>query len=170
MTASAGEPAGGVDPGHEGALRPMRLSDIDAVLAVEAGAYSHPWTRGNFIDSLVAGYWAELRVLDEGVACYYVAMPGAGELHLLNLTVAPGLQGRGHGRSLIGHLCERCRTAGLDAIWLEVRVGNQRARRLYREHGFAEVGVRRGYYPAGSGGREDAIVMTLRTEACRAVD
>jgi ribosomal-protein-alanine N-acetyltransferase len=46
-------------------------------------------------------------------------------------------------------------------LWLEVRAGNQRARALYRQRGYAEVGLRRGYYPAAQGLREDAVVMSL---------
>ena len=34
-------------------------------------------------------------------------------------------------------------------------------RRIYRRYGFAEVGVRKGYYPAPQGRREDAMVMSL---------
>jgi ribosomal-protein-alanine N-acetyltransferase len=46
-------------------------------------------------------------------------------------------------------------------LWLEVRASNERARRLYARRGFAEVGLRRGYYPAAQGRREDAVVMSL---------
>ncbi len=47
-------------------LRPMVMRDIEAVAAIEATAYSHPWSRGNFIDSLAAGYIAEVLVVLEG--------------------------------------------------------------------------------------------------------
>ena len=33
-------------------LAPMTLDDLPAVMAIEQSAYSHPWTRGNFCDSL----------------------------------------------------------------------------------------------------------------------
>ena len=45
--------------------------------------------------------------------------------------------------------------------WLEVRASNARARSLYARRGFNEVGLRRGYYPAAQGQREDAVVMSL---------
>jgi ribosomal-protein-alanine N-acetyltransferase len=45
-------------------------------------------------------------------------------------------------------------------MWLEVRAGNLRARAIYRHRGFAEVGLRRDYYPADAQ-REDAVVMCL---------
>ena len=146
-------------------LRPMRAGDLPRVLAVEVRAYSFPWTRGNFIDSLAAGYMAELLVDDDDALLgYFVAMEGVQELHLLNFTVAPEQQGQGHARTLLDALEQRCRERGLPSLWLEVRTGNERARRVYRRRGFAEVGVRRDYYPAGQSAREDAIVMRLQVE------
>jgi [ribosomal protein S18]-alanine N-acetyltransferase len=143
-------------------LRHMRTTDLDRVLAVESQAYSFPWTRGNFIDSLAAGYLAECLVdAHDELLGYFVAMSGVDELHLLNLTVAPARQGEGHARTLLDALERRCGEHHLPALWLEVRAGNDRARHVYCQRGFSEVGVRRNYYPASHGRREDAIVMSL---------
>jgi len=140
----------------------MTVADLDAVLALEVLAYSHPWTRGNFIDSLAAGYSAELRLAGDGrLLGYFVALPGVEETHLLNLTVAPAWQRSGQGRALLQHLVERARQRGDLTLWLEVRPSNLPALALYRDFGFAEVGCRRHYYPAMGGQREDALVLRL---------
>ncbi len=145
-----------------GRLRPMANADLETVMAAEVRAYSFPWTRGNFADSLAAGHLAEVRVDETGhLLAYYVAMPGVDELHLLNLTVAPAHQGRGHARALLQRLCELAQARKAQQVWLEVRASNARARALYIRFGFAEVGQRRAYYPAGASKREDAIVMRL---------
>lgn len=142
--------------------RPMTVADTDAVLAIEEASYAFPWTRGNFIDSLAAGYRCELRFDDDGtLAGYAVAMTAVDEIHLLNITVAPPLQGRGHARALLASLLQHVRLQGLHSVWLEVRPSNARARTLYAQLGFREVGLRRAYYPAPQGSREDAIVMSL---------
>ena len=142
-------------------LRRMAIADLGTVLAIEARAYGFPWSRGNFVDSLAAGYLAEVLVgRDEGLIGYFVAMPGAGELHLLNLTVVPEWQGRGHGRALLDGVEAHGHARRLPMLWLEVRASNHRARALYRQRGFAEVGLRPAYYPASHGKREDAIVMS----------
>jgi ribosomal-protein-alanine N-acetyltransferase len=139
----------------------MTVRDLDAVMAIEAGAYSHPWTRGNFVDSLAADYLAEVVAGDEaGVVAYFVAMRGVDELHLLNITVAGPWQGLGHGSALLRAVQGHAASLGLGSLWLEVRQSNLRARALYRRRGFAEVGLRRGYYPAATQ-REDAVVMSL---------
>jgi ribosomal-protein-alanine N-acetyltransferase len=139
--------------------RRMTVRDLDAVMSVEIQAYSFAWSRGNFIDSLAAGYLAEVLLSTEGLVGYFVAMPGVDEMHLLNLTVAPDWQGQGHGRALLHAVQDHARERDLPTLLLEVRESNQRALDLYRGQGFAEVGRRRGYYPA-AGRREDAVVMS----------
>ena len=145
---------------------PMRLADIDAVQAIEASVYAFPWTRGNFIDSLAAGYEAHLLRGDDGGPCAYaIAMYGVQEVHLLNLTVAPQWQHGGLARSLLGRLVERSHESGARWLWLEVRQSNQRARQVYARYGFEHVAQRPAYYPAAGGQREDACVMRLALRA-----
>lgn len=150
-------------------LRPMSVADVGAVVAIEAAAYSHPWSRGNFVDSIAAGYVTE--VLDagaDGLVGYFVAMPGVDELHLLNVTVAPAWQGRGLGSGLLDAVDAHARQRGAATLWLEVRQSNAKARALYRRRGYAEIGLRRGYYPAAGSRREDAVVMRLALGAAGA--
>ena len=142
--------------------QPMTVADLDAVMAIECRAYEFPWTRGNFIDSLAAGYRAEvLRSTDGSLCAFCVAMSGVDEMHLLNLTVAPDWQHRGLACGLLDALVADSRAAGAASLWLEVRESNQRARDVYRRYGFAQAGWRRAYYPAAAGRREDACVMRL---------
>jgi [ribosomal protein S18]-alanine N-acetyltransferase len=141
--------------------RPMLLADVPQVLAVEVLAYGHPWSPGNFSDSIKANFLAEVVHNPQGeLLAYFVAMAGVDELHLLNITVAPAHQGQGLGQRLLGVVQAHARALGLATLWLEVRTSNQRARALYQRWGFAEVGLRKGYYPAGTR-REDAVVMKL---------
>ena len=141
-------------------LRPMRAADLDRIMEIEPVIYAHPWTRGNFDDSMRVGYgcW----VIDCGgvVAGYGVLMIGVREAHLLNLSIAPEWQGRGLGRSLLEHFVRIGRDSDAQQMFLEVRPSNMSARRLYADFGFCDICVRRGYYP-GAGGREDAILMGL---------
>lgn len=140
----------------------MQVQDLDEVLAIELRAYPFPWSRGNFIDSLAAGYgafvWRDGQRMVQG---YFLAMKGVDELHLLNIAVRPEYQGRGLARHMLDGLCLWARAQGVAQIWLEVRKSNERARAVYARYGFAEVGLRRGYYPNHGGQREDAILMYL---------
>lgn len=141
-------------------FRPMGTSDIEAVVAIESEIYPHPWSSGNFRDSLQAGYscW----VMESGgfLVGYGVLMIGVDEAHLLNLSIAAGWQRRGLGRTLLAHFIDIARSCEAARMFLEVRPSNRSARALYAETGFRELYVRRNYYPADSG-REDAILMGL---------
>lgn len=143
-------------------LVPMREADLPEVMAIETQAYEFPWSLGNFQDSLHSGYHGRLLRRDEDGALlgYFVAMAGVDEMHLLNISVAPPHQRQGHALRLLRELCELSRTGGAQQLWLEVRVSNERARHLYERFGFQRVGLRRAYYPAAAGRREDALVMS----------
>ena len=141
-------------------LTPMREADLDAVMAIESRIYSHPWTRGNFVDSLNAGYECRCLRLAGELLGYFVVMVAAQEAHLLNLSIAAAHQRRGHGSALLRDGADLARRLGARTLFLEVRPSNRPAQALYTRFGFRKIGTRRGYYPARSG-REDAIVLTL---------
>jgi ribosomal-protein-alanine N-acetyltransferase len=146
----------------EAQFEPMTEARLDEVVAVEARAYEHPWTRGNFADSLRSGYQAQVLVAGGRLLGYFVAMQGVDEVHLLNITVAPQYQSQGWGRAMLDALALWSRGQGAQWLWLEVRVSNERAQRIYERQGYRRVGERKGYYPATDGRREDAIVMSLK--------
>lgn len=146
----------------EARLEPMTVGRLDAVMAIERRAYPHPWSRGNFTDSMQAGYPMQLLLAGDTLLGYYVAMQGVDEVHLLNLTVAPEHQRQGWSRVLLDALALWSRARGAQWLWLEVRVSNARALSVYAAHGYRRVGMRKAYYPAHQGQREDAVVMSLR--------
>lgn len=146
----------------EAGFEALTEARVDAVVAIEQKAYAHPWTHGNFLDSVRSGYQAQLLVADTQVLGYFVAMMGVDEVHLLNLTVAPECQGQGWGRVMLDALALWSRSQGAQWLWLEVRVSNGRAQQIYESHGYRRVGERKGYYPGEPGKREDAVVMSLR--------
>ena len=149
----------------EARFEPMTAAWFDAVARVESSAYAHPWSRGNFSDSLNAGYHAQVLAGgpegDSELLGYFVAMKGVDEVHLLNITVAPHHQRQGWARVMLDALVLWSRGQGALWLWLEVRVSNAQARAVYEHFGFRHVGTRRQYYPGANGQREDAVVMSL---------
>ncbi len=138
----------------------MTEADLREVFEIERAIYAFPWTPGNFRDSLRAGYSCWVYRDAEDLIGYAVLILAAGEAHLLNLSVAARVQSRGHGRSLLDNVVGVARERGTKVLFLEVRPSNEAGQRLYSGHGFTQVGVRRGYYPAQRG-REDALVLSL---------
>ncbi len=165
------KPAQGV-PSVPAASRPalracaMRIDDLDAVMAIETAVYPFPWSRGNFADSLTSGYDAWVfRTVDgagDTLPGYAVLMWIPDEVHLLNLSVAAAMQGRGIGREMLHWLMRDARRRGARGMMLEVRPSNLAALALYRSEGFTQIGARKGYYPAPHGAREDAWVMSRK--------
>ncbi|RJG04246.1 ribosomal-protein-alanine N-acetyltransferase [Noviherbaspirillum sedimenti] len=140
----------------------MQDADIEQVLAIENSVYPHPWSRGNFLDSLASGYEAwVVREPTFKLAGYFLAMPVVDEMHLLNISVRADLQGQGLGRRLLDRVGALARGQGMTSILLEVRPSNQRALAVYERYGYVRIGLRKAYYPATGGAREDAIVMRL---------
>ena len=143
-------------------LQALSEVDLDAVLAIEQQAYRHPWTRGNFADSMHAGYHLRALTGADTLLGYYVAMQGVEEVHLLNITVAPAFQGQGYGVLMLDALAIWARSRQAQWLWLEVRVSNTRAMQVYQRYGYARVGERKNYYPAEQGQREHAVVMSFK--------
>lgn len=139
-------------------LRPMAETDLDQIMEIELRAYPYPWTRKIFSDCIKHNYHCLLHEHDNTIIAYAVISAAAEEMHILNLTVEPKQQNQGLGKRLITTLEMVGR--GLDAreCFLEVRPSNDSAIRLYQNHGFNEVGLRKDYYPAKKG-REHAVVM-----------
>jgi ribosomal-protein-alanine N-acetyltransferase len=140
--------------------RPLRVEDVADVTALERESHLAPWTSGNFVDALAAGYSMTVGVASGAIVAYGVLLLAPGEAQLLNLTVAPRARRQGLGRALLRRFLADARLRGADQCFLEVRVSNSAAIALYAAEGFVPVARRVAYYPPGSTGvREDALVM-----------
>ena len=96
-------------------------------------------------DSNVVGFVALLVIVDQA--------------EVQNISIHIDYQLLGYGEYLLTHAIKNL-TDGVSKVYLEVRVSNFSAIRLYNKTGFTEVGQRRGYYPTEFG-REDALLMCL---------
>ena len=141
-------------------FRPMTEDDLDAIMAIEPHIYSHPWSRGNFSDSLASGYSAWVLLDGANIIGYALMMMVLDEAHLLNLSIAKAYQKQGLGRLLLEHMISVAKRHNAANMFLEVRPSNISAIALYENIGFNEMAIRRGYYPAHNG-REDAVLMGL---------
>jgi ribosomal-protein-alanine N-acetyltransferase len=140
----------------------LKLADLDAILAIEDRVHSHPWTRGNFVDSFCSGHVAfGLRNQENQLMAYFLLMPILDEFHLLTFAVDIPFQRQGFAKVLLQHMREYALSQKAISLLLEVRVSNERAQSVYAAFGFAEIGRRKAYYPVQGGDREDAVVMSL---------
>jgi len=149
----------------------MTAADLADVVALEASVQPQPWTHGNFADALAAGYGAW--VLRESahphrLLGFAVLMAAPDVAHVLTIAVARDAQRRGLGRRLLRHCEAHAREQNVPGLLLEVRVSNKAARAFYEHAGFAQIGLRRGYYPMQNGQREDALVLQKMLPAAQA--
>ncbi len=147
-------------PQYQPQFRPMSYEDLIAICRIEPTIYSHPWTYGNFKDSLDSGYSGWVMEIAGEISGYALVMMVLDEAHLLNISVGMNHQGQGLGRTLLAHMIEVSRGHKAGNMFLEVRASNTKAIGLYESMGFCEMGIRRNYYPAAQG-REDAVLMGL---------
>ncbi len=140
-------------------IRSMMVEDLPAVLEIEQKVYPFPWSRQIFTDSMEAGTLLVVMERKRQIVGYGVLSTAAGESQLLNIAVSPDLQGEGMGEILLRWLIEEARKRKSEMIFLEVRISNSTAQNLYQKLGFNEIGMRRDYYRAPGGRREDALIF-----------
>lgn len=147
-------------------LRGMVKSDIPEVLRIEHASYQLPWTRQLFVDCLKVGYHTLVLECAGGLRGFVIFSSAAGESHILNLCIDPLARRQGFAEALLAQAIATVIVAGAKTMFLEVRVSNESAIRLYEKMGFVEVGRRPNYYKTSDkisnkvgSDREDAIVM-----------
>ena len=142
------------------ALRPMTTADLDTVLDLEIALFGpEAWSRQMLTGELSqqpASRHYLVAADEEGIVGYAGLLAAGAQADVLTIAVATSRWGQGIGSDLIAALLAEARRRRCTEVFLEVRADNTRAQRLYRRWGFAEIGIRRGYYqPSGA----DAIVM-----------
>jgi len=96
-----------------------------------------------------------------GLAGYILATIIADQAEIISIAVDPSKQGRGIGSDLLQQFLAHCRTFDVALVMLEAAADNLPALGLYRQHGFAEFGLRKDYYRRGDQ-KADAIMMKCR--------
>ena len=148
-------------------IRLMKEADLDLVCQLEISSHSHPWTIGNFLDSIKSGYWCYVLVSKASpneILGHAVLMPGVDELHLLNITVSERYRRQKIAYRTLLAMEPIAKAHSMGSIFLEVRQSNYSAIQLYQSLDYHELSVRKNYYASNAQGnaREDAIVMVKK--------
>ncbi len=141
-------------------VRPMDITDLPQVQAIDALSFSNPWPQNAYRFELLEnpnGHCWVAQLADQVVGvivCWLVI----DEIHIATIAVHPAWRGRGIGKVLVIAALQGLISLGGHSATLEVRAGNEAAQKLYRHFGFVEVGRRKRYYKDND---EDAILMTV---------
>ena len=135
-------------------FRYAKNSDLTEVKAIEQLTSPYPWSDQLFDESI-----NKLLVITQkqDIIGYAVVALVAQQAELHLIAIHPKAQSQGYGQLLLALIIESM-PASIESFFLEVRVSNCRAVRLYQRLGFVQIGERKDYYRNGMG-TEDAIIM-----------
>jgi len=143
-------------------FKSITSSDVEHLMPIETACHSHPWTEKTFTSCIGGRYFGSYLMNNDEIVGFYIGEHVVGEVTLMDICVAPSLQGNGYGKQLLQHFLQETKALEATKVWLEVRAKNISAQMMYINQGFTEINRRTGYYPSASGfGYEDAIVMSL---------
>jgi ribosomal-protein-alanine N-acetyltransferase len=135
----------------EPTMSEARQRDAAAIAALHAASFQRGWGEDEFhrllIDRAVVAHRA---MIGRTMVGFILSRTAAGEAEILSVAIAPAWRGRGFARPLLDLHLRRLAGLGVRAVFLEVDEHNEPACRLYRNAGFSEVGVRKGYYQEGA--------------------
>lgn len=138
-------------------IREMQIDDLDQVMEIEEESFSVPWTANGFFTFLIRNDATFLVSEDEeGINGYIGLICAPPEGDITNVAVKASKRNRGIGKALVSEMIARAHEKGVDDVFLEVRVSNTPAIRLYETYGFENAGLRKNYYERPT---EDAMIM-----------
>ena len=138
-------------------VRPMRLSDLPAVMELTCRSLPLPWGESVWREELASPLGLYLVLEEDGAVSGFIGIKLiADEAHVVTIAVSPERRRRGFARALVEAALADPASAGARRVYLEVRPSNVGARALYGTLGFIQTGLRPAYY-----GDEDALLMTL---------
>ena len=140
-------------------FRLMTLADVPAVYAIEQQVQTHPWSQALFVGSVEAGHYCTVLEINNQVVGFCILQKVLDEANLLLMAIEPTFQKQGLGLQLLEQSIEGLGSQ-CNMVFLEVRQSNVAAIQLYEKVGFAQMDLRKNYYPTAQG-KEDAVLMAL---------
>jgi ribosomal-protein-alanine N-acetyltransferase len=129
---------------------------FDGILEVERESFPDPFTRETFEQFLKEENVFIVALEKEKVVGYIFATIFQGKAEVVSVAVKNCKRGMGVGYNLFKRLEQRLKELGVSKLFLEVRVSNKAAQKLYAKLGFKQVSTIKSYYADG----EDAVLMS----------
>ena len=147
------------------AIRIATEADLENIMVLEHECFvTDAWSRENMHFEIMAHHTTYAVIYEDDKLIAYAGLskvPGSDQSDIQTIAVSPAARGRGLGKALMVHLIGEARKQHATDMFLEVRADNPIAMGLYRSLGFAEIGVREGYYQPDN---VDAVIMRLDME------
>ena len=132
-------------------FRPWTQLDLVSVYALEKEIYlDDPWSMDQFKEEFLGKSRQYLVAEHEGKIVGYSGIMVAGDVtDILTLTVAPDFRRQGIAREFLKRMVDWSRNQKVEAMMLEMRLGNIEAEPLYLANGFRKISERADYYGPG---------------------
>ncbi len=153
-------------------LREITKADIATIVEIEQELFSDPWSPDIFYEELeqVGAFFKQIK--GENINCkhnylleycgeivgFFLGWAIYDEYSIMNIGVRKKYQKLGFASYLMHSLIEKSIELECFTIYLEVRISNLPAIKLYEKFNFERIGLRKKYY---QNPEEDGIVMKL---------
>lgn len=131
-------------------VRNITENDVENIVRIENGCFPDVWTDAMWKSEIARpdffGFILENEGEAVGFACATVLFEDA---ELPKIAVVPTHQGKGYGGMLLDALLQETQRRGGERMFLEVRISNVAALRLYEKRGFVKTRIREKYYADG---------------------
>lgn len=143
-------------------VRCLNQKDLPSLLFLERKSFVSSWTEKQLANQLDHSRGLSLGCFDGDLKGFILISTVLDEAEILQIAVDPERQGEGLARALLDAALVYLKAKGVNLLMLEVRESNVTAVSLYRNYGFVEDGLRKGYYPSlhNNGAREDALLFS----------
>ena len=138
----------------------LDINDLEEAYEIEVSTNPSPWSFDSFKSSFEVGHQG--LVCKEGgkILGFLIFSAIRPEAHLLSIAVTETQQTKGMGSLLLKSMINQCKAMGINQVFLEVRVSNEKAIAFYHKYGFKKNAIRDKYYSGDI--PEDALLMSLR--------
>ena len=137
----------------------LDINDLEEAYEIEVSTNPSPWSFDNFKSSFEVGHHGLVCKEEGKMLGFLIFSPIKPEAHLLSIAVTKTQQSKGMGSLLIKSMISQCKAMGINQVFLEVRVSNEKAIAFYQKYGFKKDAIRDKYYSGGI--PEDALLMSL---------
>lgn len=128
-------------------IQPLTINDINEIASIEKGFAELQWSDDSFCDEISNKKSICLKaVCDKEIIGYIIARLLFDECHIINLFVKSSFRLQRVATELINHLFNMLSTMGTKRVFLELRISNTGAVKLYEKFGFKKVAIRKDLY------------------------
>jgi [ribosomal protein S18]-alanine N-acetyltransferase len=138
-------------------LRAANAQDGETLAAIHAACFETAWSRQtleDFIDGAIVS------VLGDPPTAFLIISRVLDEAEVITLGVHPSSRHQGQARALLVQALADMAATGVARVFLEVAIDSIAACDLYSGLGFAQIGVRKAYYPRSDGQSVDALLLS----------